>query len=67
MSQQYDPDAIGSLNTMNPNYPEDSYLQNLDIIDEAMQRLGKKKVDVNAFPNYYDDLLKQLIDLVPLE
>ena len=67
MSQYTDPDAIQSLNELNINYPETDYLNYMDMLDEAMLRLGKTKVDASMHPDYFDDTLRQLIDLVPLE
>lgn len=52
----------GSLPLMSPDY-----LAQARIIDEALTRVNGKKAEPSMLPGYYDDALRRLIDLVPLD
>ena len=67
MSQYFDPSALNALDDIPMNYPESEYLMRANILDDAMRKLGKAKPSAVSYPDYYDAILKQLIDLVPLE
>lgn len=45
----------------------DDIATNMNMIEEALQTVGKKKYELPELPTYYDDILMQLIDAVPLE
>lgn len=56
LSEAYEPQPI-----------DDNYAENMDIIEAALEATGKERFSVDNLPTYYDDMLRQLIDAVPLE
>ena len=63
MSQLSD---LNSLDMINPPEQAD-YMAIAQLIEDTLAKLGKNNIDRNAYPDYYDDAWKQVIDLVPLE
>lgn len=58
---------LNDLNNLTPATTPPDYLSVSNILDDAMRKLGQVKPGVDDYPNFYDDVLKKLIDLVPLE
>ena len=51
----------------NANIPVDTYMNNMFMIEEALDKVGMTKAAPSDLPTFYDDMLRQLIDAVPLE
>lgn len=47
--------------------PMDAYMQTMDMIQQSLELTGMRKPDTPTLPSYYDDMLRQLIDSIPLE
>ena len=47
--------------------PMETYMMHLDLIKQAMQSVKGTEEDDSMLPDYYDDMLMDLIDAVPLE
>lgn len=50
----------------NFDYPVEEYNNNIFLIEEALKQTGARKED-DTLPDYYDDMLMELINAVPLE
>lgn len=61
-------DTIYSLDDMFAPEPMDEHFaENMDIIQAALENTGKERFSTDTLPTHYDDMLRQLIDAVPLE
>lgn len=49
------------------NMPVEDYSNNMMIINEALDKVKGTSNTVNNYPEYFDDLLSELIDAIPLE
>lgn len=49
------------------NVPVDTYMNNMFMIEEALDKVGVTKPEPSNLPTFYDDMLSQLIDAIPLE
>lgn len=67
MSQMPDPNAFTPLGAIYTDVAESDFLNKSHIIEDALSRFGRTKTNPNEYPDYFDDMLKQLIDLIPLE
>ena len=48
--------------------PVEDYMSTLNLINDALNQVkGKPAGTEGVFPDYYDDLLRELIDAVPME
>lgn len=56
-----------SITQLEDSLELDDIATNMNMIEEALQTVGKKKYESPELPTYYDDILMQLIDAVPLE
>lgn len=67
MSQMQDPNGFTPLDSINTVFPETDFLAKSNVLEDAMRKLGKGSINKNEYPDYFDDILTALIDLVPLE
>lgn len=68
MSQLADFPLAPLTNDADTQVPIEDYLQITNLINDTLSQVKGKSVDnPTGYPNYYDDLLNELIDAVPLE
>lgn len=59
---------LNPIDNLEPAQNEPNFLAINNILDDALMRLGRKgKPSLDSYPDYYDDILQQIIDTVPLE
>ena len=54
-------------NTPEMTIPTEIFTQQSNIINEALRNIGSLPTEKPEVPDYFDDMLRQLIDDIPLE
>lgn len=68
MSQLADFTLTSLTDQDNSQIPIQEYLDQMNLINTALEQVkGKSTTNPMGFPDYFDDILKELIDAVPLE